>query len=128
MDIVFLIGRIIFGGYFVFMGLNHLFMGREMLTGYAQHKGVPAPSLAVVGTGLLLLAGGVSVLTGLFVFWGAIALIVFLLGVNFGIHNFWTLEGEAQAAEMSHFMKNFALIGASLIILYLSNGSWPFSF
>jgi uncharacterized membrane protein YphA (DoxX/SURF4 family) len=56
MDTLFLIGRIIFGFYFVFNGFNH-FSNLSMMSGYAQSKGVPAPKLAVIFTGLLLLLG-----------------------------------------------------------------------
>jgi uncharacterized membrane protein YphA (DoxX/SURF4 family) len=60
-DIAFLIGRIIAGGYFIMGGFNH-FNNLEMMTGYAKSKGTPAPTVAVTGTGVLLLLGGVSLL------------------------------------------------------------------
>src|SRR3989344_1265261 len=48
--IIFLIGRIMFGGYFVMMGFNH-FKNHQMLTGYAASKKVPMPSMAVYISG-----------------------------------------------------------------------------
>lgn len=58
-----LIGRIIFGGFFIFSGLNH-FMNLGMMSGYAESKGTPAPQVAVAGSGVMLLAGGLSVVLG----------------------------------------------------------------
>src|SRR5262245_33564205 len=54
-------GRTVFGGYFLYNGINH-FVNHEMMTEYARSKGVPAPAVAVAGSGLLLIAGGLSVL------------------------------------------------------------------
>src|SRR5437870_11795074 len=50
-----LAGRAIFGGYFLYSGLNH-FLKQDMLTEYARAKGVPAPAAAVAVSGLMLLA------------------------------------------------------------------------
>ena len=58
-DILVLIGRLLFGGLFLFNGINH-FQNRAAMTGYAGYKGVPMPSLAIVGSGLWLVASGLS--------------------------------------------------------------------
>src|SRR5262249_6299612 len=58
-----LLGRLIFGGYFAYAGVEH-FMNRAALASAAAAHGVPQPELAIIGTGLLLLAGGLSILTG----------------------------------------------------------------
>lgn len=42
------IGRLLFGGYFLFNGINH-FVKRGMLVQYAGSKGAPNPELAVTG-------------------------------------------------------------------------------
>jgi hypothetical protein len=56
MAVAFLVGRFLFGGYFIYNGLNH-FLSSAMLTQFAAAKGVPAPSLAVAVAGLLILFG-----------------------------------------------------------------------
>ncbi len=38
----FLIGRLMFGGYFLYAGINHL-KNRQQMAPYAESKGVPAP-------------------------------------------------------------------------------------
>ena len=60
MRALFVLGRAIFGGFFVFNGVNHLQHARGMAE-YAGAKGVPAAQQAVRATGLMLIAGGVSV-------------------------------------------------------------------
>ena len=118
MDVVILyIGRIVFGGYFLYNGYNH-FAHLSMMSGYAQSKGVPSPKLAVAGSGLLLAIGGVSLIFNLFPLVGLLALILFLLPVTFMLHAYWKVQDPmAKMGEMVNFTKNFALLGAVLILL-----------
>jgi uncharacterized membrane protein YphA (DoxX/SURF4 family) len=41
MDVLFAIGRIVFGGFFLFNGINH-FANPQMMTAYAASQRVPA--------------------------------------------------------------------------------------
>jgi putative oxidoreductase len=110
-----LAGRAIFGGYFLYNGINHL-RNREMLAGYAQSKGVPAATAAVVGSGLLLIAGGASILSGAKPKLGAGLIGTFLLGVSPQMHAFWRdSEPQERMQNMTHFLKNLALLGGGLI-------------
>lgn len=54
---LFLIGRILFGGFVLYNGINH-FRRRKNLAQYAGSKHVPAPQAGVVISGLMLVAGG----------------------------------------------------------------------
>ena len=125
-NIAFLIGRIIIGGFFLMNGFNH-FAKLNMMAGYAKSKGTPAPALAVGGTGVALLLGGASLLLGYHPTIGATLLVIFLLGVSFGIHNFWTVQDQqAKIAEMTNFLKNMALLGLLLMTLVIPR-PWPMS-
>jgi uncharacterized membrane protein YphA (DoxX/SURF4 family) len=125
-DILFLIGRIIVGGYFLMAGFNH-FANANMMAGYAQAKGTPSPKLAIWGTGALLVLGGASFLLGFHPTIGTILLVIFLLGVSFKIHNFWTIsDPQARMNEQVHFSKNVAMIGFLLMTLMIFR-PWPFS-
>ena len=114
-NIAFLIGRVIVGGFFLMNGFNH-FAQLNMMTGYAKSKGVPAPALAVGGSGVLLFLGGLSLLLGYHPTIGAALLVTFLLGVSFGIHNFWTVQDQqAKQVEMTNFLKTMAILGLLLM-------------
>ena len=116
-NIVFLVGRIIAGGFFLMNGFNH-FAQLNMMTGYAKSKGIPAPALAVGGSGVLLFLGGLSLLLGYHPTIGAALLVIFLLGVSFGIHNFWTVQDQqAKQGEMVNFLKNMSILGLLLMTL-----------
>ncbi|GIW25578.1 DoxX family membrane protein [Meiothermus sp.] len=121
MELLFWIGRILLGGFFILNGFNHFVMSKQMIP-YAQSKGVPMPAFAVYVTGLMLLLGGLAILTGLYVQVGLWLLVVFLLFVTPWMHNFWALQDPMQRmGEMVNFMKNTGLLGAVLMLLYL----WP---
>ncbi len=126
MILLLLIGRIIFGGFFIMSGINH-FTNAGMMSGYAGSKGVPAPYLAVVGSGVMLVLGGLSVLLGLFPVLGLLLLILFLVPTSLLMHNFWTVEDpQMRAAEQINFLKNIALTGAALALMY-GAADWPLS-
>ena len=117
MDIMFLIGIILLGGFSVTNGINP-FMNLGMLAGYAKSMGTPAPSLAVGGTGALLLLGGLSLVLGSQPIIGAALLIIFLLGVSFKMHNYRAVQDPGvKLGERVNFMKSMALLGALLMLV-----------
>ena len=126
MDILFFIGRILFGGFFIMMGINH-FMKSGMMTQYAASKGVPSAKFAVMLTGLLLVLGGLGMLLGIYTQWAVLALIVFLIPTSLKMHNFWAIQDPQQKmTEMVNFLKNMAFMGAALMILSIPT-PWAFN-
>jgi putative oxidoreductase len=120
------IGRALFGGFFLFNGINH-FRKRDMLVQYAASKGVNNPEIAVMGSGALLIAGGLSVLTGNQPKLGAAALAAFLIGVTPKMHAFWTAHDEQNRMhEFVNFTKNLALLGAAALTATIPE-PWPAS-
>jgi putative oxidoreductase len=108
-------GRLVFGTFFLYNSANH-FTNRRMMTEYARSKGVPAPGVAVAATGAMLLAGGLSIMTGVRPKVGAGLIASFLLGVSVQMHAFWReREAQARLQEMVNFTKNLGLVGGSLI-------------
>jgi len=111
-----LLGRVIVGAFLLFNAFNH-FANLGMIAGYAASKGVPLPSLAVLGSGLLLAVAGLSMLLGYRTDIGIAALVLFMVPVTLMMHDFWNVEGQARVAEMVNFLKNFAILGSSLVWL-----------
>jgi uncharacterized membrane protein YphA (DoxX/SURF4 family) len=123
---LFLLGRAIFGGYFVYNGINH-FKRRQQMTGYAAAKGTPAPDAAVVGSGAMLLAGGLSVISGIKPRQGLAAIVGFLVPVSLQMHRFWEEEDPtARQGEFVNFTKNIALAGAAVALMDMPE-PWPAS-
>jgi putative oxidoreductase len=119
MDILLVIGRVLFALIFINSGIAHLTKLNDM-TGYAQFKKVPAPKLAVIVTGLMLIIGALYIVFGVYADLGALLLAVFLVPTAFMMHNFWTIQDpQAKQGEMINFFKNLSLAGAALIIFVL---------
>jgi uncharacterized membrane protein YphA (DoxX/SURF4 family) len=123
----FLVGRIVFGVVLGFMGLNH-FTGLDGMSGYADAKGVPTPRLAVAASGLVLVAGGLSIALGVFPILGAASIALFFLVVTPVMHDFWTVDDpEQRQSEMTDFLKNATLFGAALVLVALGGTAWPYA-
>lgn len=120
--VIFLLVRVLFGAVLAFMGLNH-FMDTDAMAGYADAKGVPAPKLSVLFSGGMLLFGGLGIALGAFPVLAAGALATFFVVATPKMHDFW--NAEDTQGEMTHFLKNVALLGGSLGFLALGGADWP---
>lgn len=126
MATAFLIGRIIFGVYWLMSAYEHLFRHGNMIS-YAESKGIKSPKFAIVGSGILLLLGGLAIIFGAFVKVGLALLIIFLVGVTFKMHDFWNAtDPAARMGDEVNFYKNIAL-AAALLMLYAVPAPWDFS-
>ena len=126
MKVPFLLGRLIFGGFFLYNGIHH-FMERKQLAQYTAAKDVPMPDAAVLASGAALTIGGASILLGIKPKWGALAIIGFLAGVSPVMHDFWRMEDPQQRQnDMINFAKNMALLGAGLSLMAVEE-PWPAS-
>ena len=125
-EVLFLVGRIITGGFYIFNGLNH-YMQLKNMAAYAGSKGVPAPRLATMFTGLMLLLGGASVALGVYPDVGVALIVAFLVPTAFIMHNFWAIDDpQLKVMEMVNFNKNLALAGSALMFLMISE-PWKLS-
>src|SRR2546428_12734202 len=118
MELLLLFGRILFVTFFVIGGLGH-FIRRPMLVGYARSLGVPAADVLVPFGGLLILAGSISIVLGLWPDLGAILLIVFLVPVTLWAHPFWKVTGEQRQMQGLNFWRNVTLAGGAPLLLYV---------
>jgi putative oxidoreductase len=126
MKTVFLVGRIIFGGFFLYSGLHH-FQEKKQLAQYAAAKNVPMPDVAVTASGALLMLGGASVLLGVKPKVGTLAIMAFLAGVSPVMHDFWaTQDSERRQNDMVNFMKNMAMLGGAMALMGMEE-PWPVS-
>ena len=117
-------GRIMFGGYFVYSGIRH-FKDRKAMIGYAKNKGVRWPTLAVLGTGAMLVAGGLSLVTGVKPKLGAGLVSGFLAGVTPQMHDYWNAGDQKQRMnDKVNFTKNLALIGGAAFAA-ATHERWP---
>lgn len=124
MKFLFPLGRVLFALIFIAAAPRHF--TREGIH-HAADLGVPVAEVLVPISGVLALAGGVSVATGYKARWGAWALIAFLVPVTFWMHAYWRLSNpDAAHVQQAMFFKNLSMLGAAFLISQF--GAGPISF
>jgi putative oxidoreductase len=120
---VVVLGRFLFALIFLMAGANHF--SRQTIT-FSASQGVPLASIAVPFSGVLAIAGGLSVLLGYRARLGAWLIAVFLVPVTLMMHKFWLVQDPMMAQiQMILFMKNVSMLGGALLISQF--GAGPFS-
>lgn len=120
------LAQVLLGLFFVQSGLMH-FMKMNMMVGYAKDKKLPSPQAGVAISGLMLLAGGLSVLTGRYLDIGLWLLVAFLLLASIMMHAFWKVKDEKdKMTNMHFFMGNMALLFALVMLMGMA-GNWPWT-
>jgi putative oxidoreductase len=90
---------------------------------YASQSGVPMAGLLVPASGVLALAGGLSVLLGDRAKIGAWLLVLFRVPVTLMLHNFWAAKDPVMAQiQMTMFLKNVTILGGALLISQFGTG------
>jgi putative oxidoreductase len=121
-------GPIVLLGRFLFVLIFLLSGPRHFLTatiGYAASQGVPMASIIVPISGILAIAGGLSILLGFRARLGAWLIVLFLVGVTPMMHNFWKVTDPMMyQMQFIMFMKNMSMLGGALIISQLGSGPW----
>ena len=117
-----LLGRILFALIFLTAGFSH-FTSQDV--SYAASQGVPMASLLVPFSGIMSIAGALSIMLGYKAKWGAWIIVAFLIPVTFVMHAFWNVGNPMQRQlQMIMFMKNISMLGGALIITRLGSGDF----
>jgi putative oxidoreductase len=120
---VVVLGRFLFALIFLMASPNHF---TRQTIAYSASQGVPLASVLVPLSGVLGIAGGLSILLGYRAKVGAWLIALFLVPVSLMMHKFWTLTDPMMAQmQMILFMKNVSMLGGALLISHF--GAGPFS-
>jgi putative oxidoreductase len=115
-----LLGRFFYASIFLMAAPTHF---SKQTIAYAAAQGVPLASVAVPLSGIMALAGGLSILLGYRATTGGWLIVLFLVPVTPMMHKFWTVHDPMMAqTQMVMFMKNVALLGAALLITQFGSG------
>lgn len=114
------IARLLFVALFLLSAPNHF---KAPTIAYAAQQGVPFATILVPFSGLLAIAGGLSVLLGWHARVGAWLLVAFLVPVTLAMHAFWAVpDPMMRMMQQGMFMKNLAMLGGALLIAYFGAG------
>ena len=122
LDLLLILGRILFGALWIGAGFGH-FKNLEAMTGYAKYKKLPAAKLGVIGSGLTFLVGGILIVLGTWVDLAALLIAVTVILAALIFHQYWKeSDANTKMQEMMAFNKDMALGGAALILFALVVG------
>ncbi|HEY6768344.1 MAG TPA: DoxX family protein [Candidatus Sulfotelmatobacter sp.] len=117
-----LLGRFFFVLIFLMAGPKHF---SSQTIAYAASQGVPLASVVVPVSGILALAGGLSILLGYRAKMGAWLIVLFLVCVTPMMHNFWAVSDPMMhQMQMVMFMKNVSMLGGALLLTQFGSGPW----
>jgi len=118
-----LAGRVLYSAIFILAGLGHF---SPQTIAFAAQSGVPLANIAVPASGVLAIAGGLSILLGYRARIGAALIVLFLVPVTFSMHAFWSISDPMmRQIQQAMFFKNVAMLGAALLIA--RSGAGPLS-
>ena len=112
-----LAGRVLYSAIFIMGSPGHF---TQQYVGYAAQQGVPAARVLVPLSGLIALAGGLSVLLGYRAKVRAWLLVVFLVPVTLAIHNFWAVH-DPMAAQIQTELITVARAAENRLYLLTAN-------
>src|SRR5947209_497947 len=120
---VVVLGRFFFALIFLVAAPNHF---SKQTIALSASQGVPLAWIAVPLSGVVAIAGGLSILLGYRAKLGAWLIVLFLIPVTLMLHKFWTVTDPMMAQiQMILFMKNVSMLGGALLITQF--GAGPFS-
>lgn len=116
-EILMIVGRVAFGGFFLIAGLrNMLNFGDRRANAVTNYGwGLPAPLLAV-GFGMQIV-GGVLVILNAWAIAGALVLIAFLLAATPLYHNPFMFQGKEREPHIYLTLVNVTLCGGLLMVI-----------
>ena len=114
------VARLLFVALFLMSAPGHF---KAQTIAYAAEQGVPFATILVPFSGLMALAGGLSILVGWHARAGAWLLVAFLVPVTLSMHAFWAVpDPMMRMMQQGMFMKNLGLLGGALLIAYFGAG------
>jgi putative oxidoreductase len=120
MRMLFPIARIMFSLIFITAAPRHF--SSEGI-GHAISLGVPFAHLLVPLSGIMAIAGGLSVALGYKARWGGWVLVAFLVPVTWMMHAYWKQSDSAAfRVQQAMFAKNLSMLGAALLITQFGAG------
>ncbi|BFM13940.1 DoxX family protein [Maricurvus nonylphenolicus] len=119
-----IVGQFLLGLYFLLPGIQK-FTAQEKLLAYMQMHDIGFASQGLLFAGVVSVIGGVLLMTGRYVKLVAYGFVLYILLVNFMLHDFWTMSEDRVAHEMQNFVKNLGIMAGLLVVAGYAKPRWP---
>lgn len=109
------IGRVLLGLYFLLPGLMKAAAPAETIA-YMEVNGVGFAGPLMWFATIVNITGGLALIAGRHVRLVAYGFVVYILLVNFMLHDFWTMEEARIERETQNFVKNLGILAGLLVL------------
>jgi len=113
------IGRFLLGLYFLVPGIMK-FADQAGTLAYMQSHAIGFTLPLLWFSGLTNILGGLMLILGRHVKLVAFGFVAYILIVNFMLHDFWTMSGDAAQRETQNFIKNLGILAGLLVLAGVS--------
>jgi uncharacterized membrane protein YphA (DoxX/SURF4 family) len=115
--LILLVGRLLFGGFFVGVAVQGHIQQSQALEGYAKSANFPTPGIAGWPTGVWLLVGALSVGLGIWPDLGALMIASFAAIAASYFHRYWEVEDAMQKmTQQQLFGRNIVIVACCLFM------------
>lgn len=117
------VARILMAAIFLGSGFSKI-GGFDGTVQFMQSAGLPMANLLLPIVIVLEIGGGLALIVGAWARIAALLLAGFTLLAAVLFHNFWAMPAEMQMVQQIMFMKNLAITGGLLMVVYFGSGPY----
>lgn len=112
-------GRVLLAIYFLLPGLGKL-LAPDMQLALMQHHNIPFAMPLLYIAGIAQVVGAFLVLSNRHVRKTALGFVLYVLIINFTLHDFWNFTGVEGGHELQNFVKNLGVLAGLLVLAGIS--------
>ncbi|UTW53984.1 DoxX family protein [Kordiimonas sp. SCSIO 12610] len=109
------IGRLLLALYFLLPGLAK-FGAYELHIGMMERHGVPLAGPLLIIAGLANIIGAILLVTNRYVRFTSFGFVVYIIVINFFMHDFWNYSDIEGQHELQNFVKNLGILAGLLAL------------
>lgn len=113
-------GRILLGLYFLLPGLMKLASPAQTIA-YMESHAIPFAPPLMWFSAIVNIVGGLLLISGRHVRLVAYGFVLYILLVNFLLHDFWTMSQDVVQHETQNFFKNLGILAGLLVLAGISS-------
>ena len=112
-------GRILLAIYFLLPGLGKL-LAPDMQLALMEHHNVPYAMPLLYIAGIAQVVGAFLILSNRHVRKTALGFVLYIVIINFTLHDFWNFTGVEAGHELQNFVKNLGVLAGLLVLAGIS--------
>ena len=113
------LGRVLLGLYFLVPGIAKLLAPATQVA-LMEHHNIPNAGLLIIVAGVAQVVGVLFLLTNRHVRIMCLGFVLYILVINFLMHDFWHFTGMEAAHELQNFIKNLGILAGLLVLAGIS--------